>query len=608
MEKEKLEKLSEFLEKRIQVPRITRNLKYQSAYMDVNDLGYLTLKHDFNKKIVKKYQLYKCFNFDRDTKLWEVKKIPNIEVCRFLLNINNEFENFYWHLSKKAYLFLRNEYEKFQEDIKSHMDKVKIKRKNDIKDLDDLNLREGINPFPFQRVGIKFIDENDGIAMIGDSMGLGKTMQAIAYTSMKNFLTIVICPASLKYNWKREIDKFTYHEGFVLSELKKPTYKELKDNIPNYVIINYEQLEKYEKILKKIKWDCVVLDESHYISNSKSNRYKKVRSCFKNTPHKILLSGTAIKNRPIEFYTQLNFLKPELFPNKEHFGLRYCDAKLNNWGNKENFKGYIYDGYSNARELNAKISSFYIRRLKENVLKDLPDKTINVLDIELTNEEKQEYLNLCEDFIELLNQNKGEKLPISLKRVVKIKQFLSKMKINLVKNFVDDLLKEDSRKKVIIFSQFKETQKRLFNYYKKQGNAIISQYSSKRRDDEVEEFNNSPEKRVLVASTISGGVGFNITSANTVVFADLMWNYSDHEQAEDRAYRIGQKNAVSIYYLNYLDTIEQLLWKILEKKIDIVGQVLDGKEEKESLSEKEIIKQFLNDFKADIKLKIQKTD
>lgn len=608
MEKEKLEKLSEFLEKRIQVPRITRNLKYQSAYMDVNDLGYLTLKHDFNKKIVKKYQLYKCFNFDRDTKLWEVKKIPNIEVCRFLLNINNEFENFYWHLSKKAYLFLRNEYEKFQEDIKSHMDKVKIKRKNDIKDLDDLNLREGINPFPFQRVGIKFIDENDGIAMIGDSMGLGKTMQAIAYTSMKNFLTIVICPASLKYNWKREIDKFTYHEGLVLSELKKPTYKELKDNIPNYVIINYEQLEKYEKILKKIKWDCVVLDESHYISNSKSNRYKKVRSCFKNTPHKILLSGTAIKNRPIEFYTQLNFLKPELFPNKEHFGLRYCDAKLNNWGNKENFKGYIYDGYSNARELNAKISSFYIRRLKENVLKDLPDKTINVLDIELTNEEKQEYLNLCEDFIELLNQNKGEKLPISLKRVVKIKQFLSKMKINLVKNFVDDLLKEDSRKKVIIFSQFKETQKRLFNYYKKQGNAIISQYSSKRRDDEVEEFNNSPEKRVLVASTISGGVGFNITSANTVVFADLMWNYSDHEQAEDRAYRIGQKNAVSIYYLNYLDTIEQLLWKILEKKIDIVGQVLDGKEEKESLSEKEIIKQFLNDFKADIKLKIQKTD
>lgn len=608
MNEDKLNELISFFDEPVQVPRIARNLKYKTAIIDVNELGFLTISHDFNDKLIKKYQLYNCFNYDRDKKVWEIKKIPNIEVCRFIININNEFVNYYWKITDSAYNFLINEYSKFQEDIEEHMTKIKIKRKNNTSNILNLNLREGVEPFAFQKVGIEFIEANNGVAFVGDSMGLGKTMQAIGYTSKNKLKTIVVCPASLKYNWKREVEKFTNHEALILSEVTVEEIKKIKkvEEISPYVIINYEQLEKYEKFLKKMKWDCVVLDESHNIANSKSIRYRKVKSIFKKIEKRILLSGTAIKNRPIEFYTQLNFLKPELFPNKEHFGLRYCDAKLNNWGSKDNFKGYLYDGSSNIRELNAKISSFYIRRLKENVLHDLPEKTINVLDVELTLEEQQEYLNLCKDFIESLNNSKGEKLPISLKRVVKLKQYLSKLKIKIVKDFIDNILIENDRKKIIVFSQFKATQESLVKYYKDKGNAILAKYSSKRKDDEVAEFNSNPEKRVMVASTKAGGVGHNITSSDTVIFVDLMWNYSDHEQAEDRAYRIGQKNAVSVYYLNYIDTIEQLLWKILEQKIDLVGQVLDGKEEKEALTDKEIVKSFLTDFQEQIKLKIHK--
>lgn len=607
MEKEKLDLLSEYFNERIQVPQITRNLKYITAKVDVTPLGFLTLSHPYNKKLIKKYQMFKCFSYNEINKAWEIKKIPNIEVCRFLLNLNQENPKFYWKLSKKAFQFLEREYQKFKIDIEEHLEKVKLKRNKDFNDLGDLNLKEGIEPFPFQKVGVKFLELNNGVAMIGDSMGLGKTMQAIAYTSKNNLRTAVVCPASLKYNWKREISKFTNRKALVLSEIKETMYRKVKKEVLeyDYIIINYEQLQKYEKILKKIPFDCVVLDESHYMSNSGSIRTRKVKSCFSKVEKKILLSGTAIKNRPIEFYPQLNFLRPDLFPNKEHFGLRYCDPQLNSWGgkydedNKEKFKGYLYNGASNLRELNAKIAPFYIRRFKEDVLTDLPEKTINLLDLEMTKEEREEYNKICEDFFGIID-SKNEKLSLSLKRIVKIKQYLSKIKIKQIKEFTDNILKENPKKKVIIFSQFKDSQKRLHNYYKNQGNAILSHFSSKKRDDEVEEFNSNPEKRVMVASTIAGGVGFNITSADTVIFADLMWNYSDHEQAEDRAYRIGQKNAVSVYYLNYSNTIEELLWKMIEQKIDIIGQVLDGKDEKESLEEKEIIKGFFNDFKESL--------
>lgn len=113
---------------------------------------------------------------------------------------------------------------------------------------------------------------------------------------------------------------------------------------------------------------------------------------------------------------------------------------------------------------------------------------------------------------------------------------------------------------------------------------------------EVDEFSNNPNKRVMVASTIAGGVGFNITCADTVVFCDLVWAPADHSQAEDRAFRIGQKNQVDVYYFTYRSTIDALLWKVLDFKIDLLGQVLDGKDAKESVSERQVIRQFIQEF------------
>lgn len=599
------EKYKKLVRSPLKIKKIKRFMNNGQAIVDLNNFGEITLKHPFNKALIDKYRFMGNIKFNKTTKDWEIKNIPNVELCRFILNINQEASDFNWIIKKRAFEFLEKKLEEFSDQIKEHMSKIKLKRQKDIPDFEYKDFLK-VEPYPYQKVGIKFIELNNGVALIGDSMGLGKTIQAIGYTAKHNLKTIVVCPAALKYNWDNEVKKFTYYESCVLSELdpqmsrKRKLMSEFKENQPNYIIINYEQIDKYKNILNKLEFDCVILDESQYISGH-NKRKSSVYSQFKNIEKRILLSGTAIKNRPMEFFYQLKFLKPDIFSEKEHFGLRYCDPQVNHYS-KAKFKTYIFNGSSNARELNAKISPFYIRRSKENVLKDLPPKTIHQLAIELSDKDRKEYDKVCNDFKNKLESDKPTALT-SLSRVVKIKQFLSKKKIKVVTDFVDKILSESDDKKVILFSQFKDTQEELLKIFKKNANSILSKYNSKRRMDEVTEFINNPEKRVLVSSTIAGGVGFNITAADTVIFVDLLWNPADHSQAEDRSYRIGQENPVSIYYLNYKDTIEDMLWNILEQKNEMLGQVLDGKKQNQTFNEKDVIKDFMNKFLKEINVK-----
>jgi SWI/SNF-related matrix-associated actin-dependent regulator 1 of chromatin subfamily A len=546
------------------------------------DEGILCIRHPFNKNLNKRYQFFGKFKFDSLLKRWELNKLDDIEVAKFILTLNQVEPAYFWKISPEALEKINNIIDAFNSNMEKHRDILSLKKLKTIPIEWDKYLK--VEPLDFQKVGIIFIERNNGLAFVGDDMGLGKTMQAIGYTTIHQLKTIVVCPASLKYNWKREIEKFTTRSSCVLSEFK-PDVKVID---ADYIIINFEQLKKYEKFLEKQKFDCVVIDESQYIKESSSDRYKKCKKLFKKVPKRILLSGTPLKNRPIEFYTQLNFIRPDLFKNKEQYGLRYCDAKENFFG-----RGYDYSGASNLRELNSKIAHFYIRRIKENVLKDLPEKTINQLDLELTQQQVRDYKYLCQDFKKEYKSNIN--LDQSLKTIVKIKQYLSKSKISDVVDFVNQSLMQSDRK-VIVFSQFKETQNLLLKEFGDKANSIFSEYSSEKRMKEVDEFNTNPDKKVMVSSTIAGGVGFNMTAADMVCFVDLLWNPSDHAQAEDRAYRLGQKKAVSVYYFTYLKTLEPMLMNLLQKKKKIILQALDGKTEEELESDIEIKREFLNEF------------
>jgi SWI/SNF-related matrix-associated actin-dependent regulator 1 of chromatin subfamily A len=599
--------INNIIENPIKKRVLNRKLKPDKAYISENN-GRIFIDHPFDQKLRKKYHFLNTIRWDSLLKKWELKKTTDKDTCQFLLEINKEAPQYSWEISTKAFNILNNSIL----DRKAYLEEARVKLRIKKKITNDLSFESMlVQPFPFQKVGIEFIEANDGIAYIGDSMGLGKTMQAIGYTTKNGLKTVVVSPASLKYNWEREINKFTNRKALVLSEYKIPikekgiTSRKYNDSIRNYfteesfdyIIINYEQLDKYKVILKLLKFDCVVLDESQYISNNQAKRTKAVFSIFSKIEKRILLSGTAIKNRPIEFYPQLKFLRGDLFPNKEKFGLRYCDAQENHWG-----RGYDYTGASNLRELHFKIAPFYIRRIKENVLKELPSKTINLLDLEFSSKEQSSYNKLKLDFKNDYLSKKGSTFSF-LAKTIKIKQHLSIMKVQRVIEFADQLMEDDPSRKIIIFTQFKESQRLLHEHYKDISSAILAKYSSEKRLDQVDEFSNDPNKRILVASTKAGGIGFNITAADTVLFCDLLWNPADHEQAEDRAYRLGQKKKVSIYYMNYLNSMESMLWQILKGKEAILGQVLDGKEAKDVIDEKQVIKQFMKEFLKELKLK-----
>jgi SWI/SNF-related matrix-associated actin-dependent regulator 1 of chromatin subfamily A len=566
-------KIIDFFSKSIEPNEIIRINKSRHAKIFYNN--GICLDHPYNEEMVTKYHFFKSIKWNKQLKVWELVGNLDFEVAKFLIDINKEFDEYYWTIDSESLNILKEFLDDFEIKQKQHKNIMQIKRSKKISI--DWQTELKVEPYNYQKVGIKFIEANNGIAFLGDDMGVGKTMQAIGYTAINNLRTIIVCPASLKYNWEKEIKDFTKNKkSLILSDL------DAGDKIPNtfdYYIINYDQVKKYVEQIKKLKLDCIVLDESQYVKESSSDRQKAVKSLNK-IGKRILLSGTAIKNRVMEFYTQLNFLRPDIFPNKEKFGLRYCDAKRN-----PHSKGFIYAGASNLKELNSRISPFYIRRLKTDVL-DLPEKEIKIINYELNPNQKKSYDLLKKEFNKnLINLDKR----IVLSKTVKMKQIVSSYKLEFLKDFVENLQAGSSSGKIIIFSQFIHTQKMVLEMFKDQANSIFGEYSAERRDQEVKEFQQNPDKKIIVVSSIAGGVGLNLPVADKVIFLDLLWNILDHKQCEDRAYRNGQKNSVNVYYIIAKDTVDELIWSLFDRKDFVIKQIID-----DSVKDLNIEDKFLN--------------
>ncbi len=571
------------------------------ARIDVNEFGNIYLVHKFDKGLVDKYHFIKQIKWQPNFKYWDCDvSTADYETCRFLLKIYKEAPQYDWLVSEDAYEKIKSRLDYHESIIQQSREIKEIKSKVDI-DIDLSYLK--LPPFPYQKVGIAFLDKIHGVGMIGDEMGLGKSLSAIGYTSARKLKTIIVCPASLKYNWQNEIKKFTNLTSFVMTELL-PEEFDPKNLKYDYYIINYEQLQKYEKFFKKAKFDCVVLDESHYIKDLQAKRTKSVYKYFKKVPHRLLLSGTPIKNRPLEFYSQLKFLRADLFSNKQNYALRYCDAK------EDKFGRWDYSGASNLEELNRKIANFYIRREKKDVLKELPEKTVSLVELDLNVNEKNEYNRINKDFYKVLDESwkqygsSMQNMKIGgnqLSKMMEMKQFCSHHKISRIIEYVREFLESSEDRKIIIFSQFIHTQRKLRDAFPGQTVSILGENSDIERQEAVDRFQSDPKIRVFVGSTIAAGIGITLTAADTVCFADLMWSPSDHLQAEDRAYRIGQKNNVQVNYFVFKDTIEEMIWKTLSKKLGVIMQALDGKRQEKSLNEdvvKTVFNEILEDFKA----------
>lgn len=543
--------------KELERPQDFRVLRKRKGYVEAlgNDIY---LKFDYDKDLVNKIKILKCFAFDKafDNR-WRLKEF-DYHKAKIILNLNKEFPKYYWIIDPKALLIFNDKIKEFEEKAKLYKRNLLIKKKREsdleIKDL-HLTLRE------FQKIGVEFIDANDGIAFIADEMGLGKSIQSIAYTVMKNVKTFIVCPKYLKYNWKDKIEKFTNKKALIYSKKKK------SENIEDfdYIIVSYGEVATRKDALKKIKLECVILDESHFIKTTSSARTKAVKSVFSKYKKRILLSGTPIINQPIEFYEQFRFLRPDLISKKDSFGLRFANAKENQYGNK---KGYTYEGASNVKELYSLMQFFYIKRLKSEVLDELPEKERNYLPYEYSLTEYNKYKK------SILANNK-DKTQDSLVIANKLLSYLSLEKMNLFDTFFRNLIEENPDKKIIVFSRFKPTQKKLWETYQDIGCRIVPEDSEEENERQRIEFETNPDKKICIAST-GAAKGYDLVSSDTVFFMDMPFSPKTMDQAEDRSHRINQKNQVNIYIPILQGTIEEKFREVLEKKRETINSITDG--------------------------------
>ena len=425
--------------------------------------------------------------------------------------------------------------------------------------------------FRYQNIGVQFIEEQKGNALIADEMGLGKTAQALAWCQLHPELrpVIIVVPASLKLNWEREAEMWMSDPEITILYGGIPSKIYCKD----LIIINYDILTHWVKELILLQPAVIIADEIHYCKTNKAKRTRAIKKLAKHTAHFIGLSGTPIVNRPIEFYNAIQLIAPTMFPNWMDYTKRYCDRKHTGFG-------WDYSGASNTEELHQRlVSTIMIRRKKEDVLQELPPKIYSFLPIELSNE--QEYSTAEQDFIEFVRTRRGKEAAErasnaqALAEIEGLKQLAVVGKLKQAIDWIEDFLQSDQ--KLVVFAVHKFVITELMERFKNIAVKVDGSVSGTNRQLAVDKFQNNAETRLFIGNIQAAGVGITLTAASNVAFLELPWTPGALVQAEDRCHRIGQKDSVNIYYLLAEETIEEKIAMLLDEKKIVLDAVLDGK-------------------------------
>ena len=406
--------------------------------------------------------------------------------------------------------------------------------------------------------------------ILADDMGLGKTTSTILAaleTGAKKIL--IVCPASLKINWQREIANYSNRSVFIAEGKKFSTDDD-------FVIVNYDILKNFhdtdpkkknESLLLQSNFDLLILDEAHMISNVQAQRTKIINNFAKKIDRVWLLTGTPMTSRPMNYYNLLNLIESPVAQNWKAYAIRYCQGYQFMAGKR---KVWNVSGASNLEELRDRTSKQILRRLKEEVL-DLPDKIITPIYLRLRS---KEYENLMGEYYDWYDKNPEESssLTVQFSKLMKVRKVIANEKTTQTIEFVENIL--DQGKKVIIFTNFTDTLQTIYQHFGKQAVYLDGSCSNSVRQQAVDSFQNDEKIKVFVANLKAAGVGLTLTSAEVVIMNDLSFVPAEHSQAEDRAYRYGQKSNVLVYYPIYDNTIEAAIYDILNKKKEIIRTVM----------------------------------
>ncbi len=467
----------------------------------------------------------------------------------------------------------------FNQDFLNYIDSIKLidKLDSNVFDNKDYKLRT------YQKDGVSWLsnlyEANLG-ALLADEMGLGKTLEVISFLSVKDINdAIIVVPKALLYNWEHEFEKFdNTKEVVVIDGSKEKREEKLKNSKNKIILTSYNSIINDYKLYENRNFGCVIIDEAQYIKNSQTKTARCVKMLKGN--FYIALTGTPIENNLLELWSIFDFILPGYLSDLNSFNKKYK----------------VKDEVSNLELLKKGLAPFILRRLKSDVLKQLPDKIENNLYCELEPTQKKiyfEYVKKVQDDIEsyIKKGNYKSKSIEILSSITRLRQIAIDPglytkeydalsgKIQVFDELIEEII--SSNEKVLVFSQYTVLLKKLaknledkeINYYYLDGET-----RPKQRLMDVERFNKN-KVPVYLISLKAGGVGLNLTSASNVIIMDPWWNPAVENQAIDRSHRIGQKNKVQIFRIISKGTIEEKILNLKEDKEKLISSVLENKTE-----------------------------
>lgn len=546
-------------------------------YYKDNQYWYVGFRYD--ERLAKEIKRFVGAGYNPENKEWYIPfTLPTVAPLQKWLHDNGFVEGMNYYPSKRVLEYQEPPVIITPEDVAIACKELGFKRM----------------PRPYQCEGIAYMI-NHGNCINGDDCGLGKTGQTIATLELMDaFPALVITPASVKYNWKKEWEKWNPTRTVGVVGRKKKFNENVWQN--DVIIINYDILgergldkptAKFKELLKK-RWASCVMDEIHFLKSEKALRTKMAKKIVKTVPHVWGLTGTLTQNKPADLIQPFTIIRrfEDIFGSTKEFKYRYCNAKMTVFG-------MDCSGFSNLEELHELLRmGGYIRRNKRDVLDELPPMVEQTIDVPISNtrEYRKAENNLLE-YLEKIDINKVNSAVNAphLVMIQTLKQLSIEGKLPFITTYIKEWLEANEGEQLLVFGVHRMPLQQLAEYFK--APLIQGGVSADKKQQIVNEFSNGGH-RLLFANIQSAGTGTDGLQDNcsNLVYIELPDKSTELEQANARLERMGQRNSINITYLLSPDTIDADIKEMVADKGMITGLVNKGGNENELLTKKFLLK------------------
>jgi SWI/SNF-related matrix-associated actin-dependent regulator 1 of chromatin subfamily A len=423
-------------------------------------------------------------------------------------------------------------------------------------------------PRPYQKTGVAKMIEFDGRALLADEMGLGKTAQALWFLKrhINTLPAVIVCPATLKYNWQREVRRFIKRDAIILEGRATPKNTDIGN--PDIVIINYDILKNWLPHLMALAPETIILDEVTRIKNPKTQQSIATFEMCVDAQYIIGLTGTPIEKSPIDLWQFLNLIDPVAFPSRYAFGNSFCNTRWSPFG-------ITFTGGRNLKKLYAKLrETCMIRRLKKQVLPDLPTKSRHVVPMPI--KDYDEYKFARDNFVKWLKARYATKKPILSQQAGYLKRLVAELKLPAIYEWIDTFFANNPGKKLVVFGLHYRVLLPIHERYAQRAVLVNGSVTGPKRQDAIDQFQRNDKVDLFVGNILAAGEGITLTAASDMLIAEIYTIPSKMSQAEDRIHRMTQRWPVNIYYAVGANTVEHNICKTVQTRQRMIDKAIDG--------------------------------